>query len=208
MTAAIVHFTPEYLHTIWAELNARYFRHALPPIQILWSSRLTASMGVFFSRYGPRARVTGKESDHENRRVIRLSVPLFHQLHDSRRPAERELISTLAHEMIHQWQYAILKRRPNHGADFRRMMHRMNQDGLGITVYHSRGKEVDAFARYAWRCQQCGYLYRRQRRTIQPRRHQCGACRGPLREVTVAALGASSTPVNRSGQLLLDFSIG
>jgi predicted SprT family Zn-dependent metalloprotease len=92
---------------------------------------------------------------------------------------------TLAHEMIHQWQYDILKRRPNHGMDFRRMMTRMNQDGLGITIYHSLGKEVAALAKYAWRCQQCGSIYRRQRRTIQPRRHFCGSCRGPLRELPV-----------------------
>ena len=94
-------------------------------------------------------------------------------------------MTTLAHEMIHQWQYDILKRRPNHGQDFRRMMARMNLDGLGITIYHSLGKEVTALAKYAWRCQQCGSIYRRQRRTIQPRRHLCGACRGPLRECAV-----------------------
>ena len=116
-------------------------------------------------------------------------------------------MSTLAHEMIHQWQYDILKRRPNHGADFRRMMHRMNQDGLGITVYHSLGTEADTFARYIWQCQQCGYVYRRQRRTIQPRRHQCGACRGPLKEVTAAHLGSYGKPVNLSAQLTLDLAL-
>ena len=65
------------------------------------------------------------------------------------------------------------------------MMARMNEDGLGITIYHSLGKEVAALAKYAWRCQRCGSIYRRQRRSIQPRRHSCGACRGPLRELAV-----------------------
>ena len=207
MTAAIAYFTPEYLQATWTELNRRYFRQALPPIQILWSSRLTASMGVFFSRSGPRARAASIGSLGPERRVIRLSLPLFRQLDASRPPGDGELMSTLAHEMIHQWQYDILKRRPNHGADFRRMMHRMNQDGLGITVYHSLGKEADTFARYIWRCQQCGYVYRRQRRTIQLRRHQCGACRGPLKEVTVAHLGSYSNPTNQSAQLTLDLAL-
>ncbi|MGD9726177.1 MAG: SprT-like domain-containing protein [Nitrospiraceae bacterium] len=183
MNEPTAHLTPEYLQTTWTDLNGRYFHHALPSIPILWSPRLTASMGVFFSRTGPRARVPGEEPNHQIRRVIRLSLPLFRKLYESRPTGDREVIGTLAHEMIHQWQYDILKRRPNHGAEFRRMMRRMNQDGLGITVYHSLNKEVDSFARYVWRCQQCGYLYRRQRRTIQPRRHQCGACRGPLKEV-------------------------
>lgn len=207
MTAAIAYFTTEYLQTRWTELNRRYFRQALPPIHILWSSRLTASMGVFFSRSGPRARTTNGGSLAPERRVIRLSLPLFRQLDASRPPGDGELMSTLAHEMIHQWQYDILKRRPNHGADFRRMMHRMNQDGLGITVYHSLGTEADTFARYIWQCQQCGYVYRRQRRTIQPRRHQCGACRGPLKEVTAARLGSYGKPVNLSAQLTLDLAL-
>ncbi|HEX2056407.1 MAG TPA: SprT-like domain-containing protein, partial [Nitrospiraceae bacterium] len=116
---------------------------------------------------------------------------------------------TLAHEMIHQWQYDILKRRPNHGADFRRMMSRMNQDGLRITIYHSMYQEVDALARYVWRCRQCGYLYRRHRRTIQPRRHQCGACRGPLQEVRLPAFEPHPTSLKTARaytQLTLDFS--
>jgi predicted SprT family Zn-dependent metalloprotease len=226
-TARIACATPEYLQRIWADLNRRYFHQALPPIRILWSSRLTASLGLFCSRFGPRSRaISGGHADPDHR-VIRLSLPLFRQLCEHRAPGEGELIGTLAHEMIHQWQYDILKRRPNHGADFRRMMHRMNQDGLGITVYHAFDKEVNSFARYAWRCQQCGYLYRRQRRTIQPRRHQCGACRGPLREITVSTVAFRSPDeaqvihppsdltdariysrdsVSQSRQLTLDFS--
>ena len=109
--------------------------------------------------------------------------------------SKREARQILLHEMIHQWQYDVLKRRPNHGQDFRRMMARMNQDGLGITVYHSLGKEVMALAKYAWRCQQCGSIYRRQRRTIQPRRHLCGACRGPLREFAVVPDTPLAEPV-------------
>ncbi len=175
--------SPEPLLTIWADLNSRYFRGALPPIPIEWSRRLTSSAGMFVCRIGPRHAFARATDDHSRRRCIKLSAVLLqrnspHQNH--------ETLTTLAHEMIHQWQYDILKRRPNHGVDFRRMMARMNEQGLGITIYHSLGKEVAALAKYAWRCQQCGSIYRRQRRTIQPRRHFCGACRGPLRELAVA----------------------
>ncbi|MBA5861678.1 MAG: hypothetical protein GDA65_03060 [Nitrospira sp. CR1.1] len=172
----------EPLLTIWADLNRRYFQDALPPIRIEWSRRLTSSAGMFVCRIGPRHSHSQSTVDHTRRRCIRLSsvlLPAENPGHD------RETVTTLGHEMIHQWQYDILKRRPNHGQDFRRMMRRMNQDGLGITIYHSLGKEVAALAKYAWRCQQCGSIYRRQRRTIQPRRHLCGACRGPLREFSV-----------------------
>jgi predicted SprT family Zn-dependent metalloprotease len=213
----IVDLPPEYLQAAWADLNRRYFHGALPPISILWSSRLTASMGLFYSRVGPRNRVNTEHMSNPDRRVIRLSLPLFRQLHTQPPHSDKELIGTLAHEMIHQWQYDILKRRPNHGAEFRRMMHRMNQDGLRITVYHSLHQEVDAFARYVWQCQRCGYLYRRQRRTIQPRRHRCGACRGPLLELKLsdASRRSSSRPprhgtgrgtARTSDQLVLNFS--
>jgi predicted SprT family Zn-dependent metalloprotease len=213
----IVDLHPEYLQATWAELNRRYFRNALSPIPIVWSSRLTASMGLFYSRVGPRTSVNTEHRTDFDRRVIRLSLPLFRQLHKQHLHGNEELIGTLAHEMIHQWQYDVLKRRPNHGADFRRMMRRMNEGGLRITVYHSLHQEVDAFARYVWRCQQCGYLYRRQRRTIQPRRHECGACRGSLREVKQPEAGhpvLSLPPHRRRGQgtvrsseqLVLDFS--
>jgi hypothetical protein len=63
-------------------------------------------------------------------------------------------------------------------------MTEMNRDGaLAITIYHSLQKEVLALTRFAWRCRQCGRVYRRQRRTIQPRRHHCGICRGLLQEL-------------------------
>lgn len=164
----------------WNRLNAQYFGGALPAIQILWSSRLTASAGMFVSRVGPRAQAQDIGGTRSGHRLIRLSLPLL-----SDQPA-REIVGTLAHEMIHQWQFDVLKRRPNHGRDFHRMMRIMNCDGLGITISHALDDAVQALAKYAWQCQQCGRDYRRQRRTIRPSRHRCGACRGRLREVAFA----------------------
>lgn len=122
--------------------------------------------------------------------------------------------------MIHQWQFDVLKRRPDHGLDFLRKMTEMNRSGLvGITIYHSMGEDVRALSRYAWRCQQCGRVYRRQRRSIQPRHHRCGACRGALRELALVqgeskkAKGKMEEALNGSpdtrlgNQLKLPFSI-
>ena len=199
--------SPKPLLTIWAHLNCRYFQGALPPIRIEWSRRLTSSAGMFVCRIGPRHPFARATDDHSRRRCIKLSAVL---LQGNRPHQDHEILTTLAHEMIHQWQYDILKRRPNHGMDFRRMMARMNEQGLGITIYHSLSKEVAALAKYAWRCQQCGSIYRRQRRTIQPRRHSCGACRGPLCELVLVQNGTKAdselaqTPV-AGPQLALPF---
>jgi predicted SprT family Zn-dependent metalloprotease len=207
--------SPELID-IWNDLNAQYFDGALPPIAIVWSARLTASVGMFLSRTGPRSSWGDTMLPHTAKREIRLSTPLLAPLIARSEFGLNELVSTIAHEMIHQWQYDILKRRPNHGPDFVAKMREMNRDGtLAVTVYHSLKKEVQALSRFAWRCGRCGRIYRRQRRTIKPRRHHCGSCRGALQEVSSAELPRPSPDHHgrkRSGpsdlprQLELDFS--
>ena len=174
----------EQLEEDWRALNERYFAGVLPPMAIVWSRRLTSSVGMFVSRGGPRPRTGDDQLPTRSRREIRLSEPLMARLAARTPYAEQELLNTLAHEMIHQWQFDILKRKPNHGPDFVRKMTEMNRSGLvAITIYHSLHKEVQALAQFAWRCTDCGRIYRRQRKTIQPRRHLCGTCRGRLQEM-------------------------
>jgi len=170
------------LQAHWHNLNARYFGNRLPPIPILWSNRLTSSVGMFASRGGPRSK--HPQASTVRHREIRLSRPLLERLAERTPYAEQEILNTLAHEMIHQWQFDILKRRPDHGMDFLRKMTEMNRTGeVAVTTYHSLQKEVTALSPFAWRCTNCGQVYRRQRKTITPRRHQCGNCRGSLQEV-------------------------
>ena len=172
---------------------------------------------MFVSRIGPRSSWGDSQASKTSKREIRLSLPLLTPLLARSPFGSNELVSTVAHEMIHQWQYDILKRRPNHGPDFLRKMREMNRDGaLAITVYHALKKEVQALSRFAWRCGRCGRIYRRQRRTIQPRRHHCGSCRGALQEVSFAELPRRTPadagmanpgrPLESAAQLELDFS--
>ncbi len=208
--------SPSQLTDMWNDLNVRYFDGALPTIGLVWSRRLTSSVGMFVSRTGPRSSWRDDAARKTTKREIRLSLPLLTPLLARSPFGDNELISTLAHEMIHQWQYDILKRRPNHGPDFLRKMREMNRDGsLAITVYHALKKEVQALSRFAWRCRRCGRIYRRQRRTIQPRRHHCGSCRGALHEVSSSDLARPAPSDTREvtsrrselpGQLELDFS--
>ena len=165
-----------HLQTMWKDLSRRYFGNRLPAISIEWSSRLTASTGMFVSEVGPRSRWVSPEYRHGSARVIRLSSLLL------RHQSEAEIFRTLAHEMIHQWEFDIRKRHPSHGPEFRIMMDRMNQDGLGISVRHQLDEVVGAWNRYAWQCVRCGFAYHRQRRTIVPSRHICSECGGTLVE--------------------------
>ncbi len=165
------------LQALWKSLAHRFFDDRLPPIGIEWSSRLTASTGLFVSQVGPRSRWVSPAYRQGEGRVIRLSAPLLAD------QSEEELVRTLAHEMIHQWEFDVRKRRPSHGREFRIMMDRMNQEGMRITVHHSLGNAVESYNRYAWRCLACGMDYVRQRRTIVPSRHVCSRCRGKLVEI-------------------------
>lgn len=180
-TPSILH-SSQWLQARWQDLNIRYFSDSLRPIDIVWSRRLTSSVGMFACREGPRT-VSSSTLAHQ-RREIRLSLPLFEQLAARTPYAEQELLNTLAHEMIHQWQFDVLKRRPDHGLEFLRKMAQMNRSGeVAVTTYHTLEKEVMALSKFAWRCQDCGRLYRRHRRTIQPKRHHCGSCRGQLQQL-------------------------
>lgn len=183
------HPTSAELQALWQDLNARYFSGRLPGIAIVWSARLTASAGLFVNRAGPR-----QPDPSPDRRRIKLSLPLL-----GTQP-KHELLGTLAHEMIHQWQYDVLKRRPNHGPDFQRKLEAIQRDGLVLRETHRLGAMVEALSRYAWRCTQCGCVYRRQRRTIRPRLHRCGRCSGPLREVRPADGVSAGNPRRRGHQ--------
>lgn len=191
----------ETVQAIWQSLSLRFFENRLPLITIEWSTRLTASAGLFMSRVGPRSLWVSSAYRHGAARVIRLSAPLL------RDQPEEELWRTLAHEMIHQWQFDIRKHRPSHGAEFQEMMHRMNMEGLGITIRHRLETAVNRRNRYAWQCPQCGMAYHRQRRTIIPARHLCGRCQGKLVEIALKPEFDRETDLP-FGQLSLDLCVG
>ena len=202
----------EQLQDMWKALDSLYFGGRLPSIRIEWSTRLTASSGLFVSQVGPRNRWVTQGFRHGEARVIRLSAPLLcEQSHE-------EIRRTLAHEMIHQWEYDVRKRRPSHGEDFRRMMDRMNMDGLQVRVRHDLEEGLEKLNRYAWQCVECGLTYYRHRRTIVPSRHICSRCHGILVEIPVGqgkdssfsgegAPEPTASPEGHeaSGQLCFDF---
>ena len=186
-------FSAEGLQTHWYQLNTRYFSGSLSPITIRWSRRLTSSVGMFACR--GRARTSQPVNLGQHLREIRLSLPLFERLAERTQYAEQELLNTLAHEMIHQWQFDILNRRPDHGLEFSRKMTEINRSGeVAITTYHSLEADVMALSRFAWRCKDCGHIYRRHRKTIHPKRHHCGVCQGPLQELIPAARTVTAPP--------------
>ena len=72
--------TSQQLTRMWSELNGRYFAGLLPPIDLVWSRRLTSSVGLFVSRRGPRPRLARDGHRPPTTREIRLSLPLLQQV--------------------------------------------------------------------------------------------------------------------------------
>lgn len=173
----------ETVQAMWQNLAHRFFENRLPRISIEWSTRLTASAGLFVSQVGPRSVWVSHDFRQGAARIIKLSAPLL------RNQPEEELWRILAHEMIHQWQFDIRKHRPSHGGEFREMMQRMNAEGLGVTVRHQLETSGKGRIRFSWKCLHCGMAYHRQRRTIIPSRHICSRCRGRLVEVELQRAG-------------------
>ena len=181
-------FSLDALQRMWTELNQSYFQDRLPPIHIQWSTRLTSTAGLFVSQNGPRCQWISPQERHGVGRVIRLSLPIHQRL------ASAEIRTTLAHEMIHQWQFDVKKCRPTHGREFRRLMEVMNGDGLGITVCHTLTTRAEELDKYAWRCVRCGRSYTRQRKTVSVKRHRCGECHGTLQRIISVDLPNLSDP--------------
>ncbi len=191
-TPIAVPLSAERLQALWQELNDAYFSNRLPAIEIQWSTRLTASAGLFRSQTGPRTSRVSPEERHGKGRVIRLSVPLL------RRQSFEEIRGTLAHEMIHQWQFDVKKHCPSHGREFRRIMALMNADGLGITVYHTLTEEAKASTEFMARP---GHVSPRQRHTVSTKRHHDGLDQGSLQEIFGGSFtGDGSIPIPQGGR--------
>lgn len=167
----------------WHSLNQQFFHLRLLPIPILWSRRLTSSLGVFVGYRRNWPSILSKKPGRADQCLIRLSIPLFQNLTTTPLLADKVLRETVAHEMIHQWQFQVLREMPNHGASFRQLMHHMNAANLAVRVYHRYAPQTNRPIRFVWACQNCGLRYPRQRRSINPRRHRCGRCHGILAQI-------------------------
>lgn len=186
----------------WRSLNQQFFALRLLPIPILWSQRLTSSLGVFVGYRGVSPAIPSGENGRAQRCLIRLSSPLFQNLAATPLLADTALRETMAHEMIHQWQFQVLHETPSHGTTFRRLMHQMNAAGLAVSVYHRYGAHTRRLIRFVWACQACGLRYPRQRKSIDPRRHRCGRCRGMLVQIDQGEPDRPATAVHRANRSL------
>ncbi len=121
---------------------------------------------------------------------------------------EADLLNTVAHEFCHLAVF-MLDHHPHdpqrrgkkpaaHGAEFKAWGRRCGaafaHRGIEVTTRHS----YDIDYKFAWRCAACAAEVRRHSRSVDPRRHRCGHCRGALLQVKPVPRGGpdpSSLPL-------------
>ncbi|KAK3899489.1 SprT-like family-domain-containing protein [Staphylotrichum tortipilum] len=95
------------------------------------------------------------------------------------------LLNVLAHEFCHLATFMLDGVTTNpHGREFKAWAARCSAafgDSQGIEVTTKHTYDIDF--RYAWECDECGVLYKRHSKSIDPSRHRCGRCKGGLRQV-------------------------
>ncbi|GIZ38553.1 hypothetical protein CKM354_000196900 [Cercospora kikuchii] len=110
--------------------------------------------------------------------------------------AETQLLNVLAHEFCHLANFMIsgIKDQP-HGASFKSWGRKCSQAfkdrGIEVTTKHSYEIEY----KYVWKCveyEECGMEFKRHSKSIDPKRHRCGGCKGNLVQVKPVPRGGAA----------------
>ena len=144
---------------LFHRFNKQFFDNSLtvnqqPLVKVRWSdNRLKTTAGFY-----KRKKINGL-IDSE----IILSKPILSKL------SNREIYSTLCHEMIHAWVDRILKKNEAHGPNFLYKMNQINkkENNFQISVIHNFPVERREF-KYIGTCKKCGekYMYRKRIKNI------------------------------------------
>ena len=140
---------------LFHRFNKQFFDNSLtvnqqPLVKVRWSdNRLKTTAGFY-----KRKKINGL-IDSE----IILSKPILSKL------SNREIYSTLCHEMIHAWVDRILKKNEIHGPNFLNKMNQINQkeNNFQISVRHNFPVERREL-KYIGICKKCGEKYRYRKR--------------------------------------------
>jgi len=144
---------------LFHRFNKQFFDNSLkvnqqPLVKLRWSdNRLKTTAGFY-----KRKKINGL-IDSE----IVLSKPILCKL------SNREIYSTLCHEMIHAWVDRILKKDEIHGPNFLNKMNQINakEHNFQISVRHNFPVERREF-KFTGKCINCGekYMYRKRIKNI------------------------------------------
>ncbi|EGY20323.1 HMG box-containing protein [Verticillium dahliae VdLs.17] len=148
-------------------------------IKIVWSKKLNTTAGrANWRKEKLLDRQAGIEGSVDMSRHY-ASIELAEKVIDN----EDRLFNVIAHEFCHLANFMISGITGNpHGKEFKTWAAQVSKTftdrGILVTTKHS----YDIDFKYVWTCTGCGTGFKRHSRSIDPERHRCGACKGPLQQ--------------------------
>lgn len=159
-------------------------------VRLIWSKTLNKTAGRanwrregIKTRLSPTAPSTVTYKHH-------ASIELAEKVIDD----EERLLNVLAHEFCHLANFMVsgIKDQP-HGASFKAWGQKCAKafGGRGVHVTTKHSYQIDY--KYVWRCssEDCWAEFKRHSKSIDPKRHTCGRCRGKLLQVKPVPRGGA-----------------
>ncbi|KAM0716989.1 hypothetical protein Q7P37_006841 [Cladosporium fusiforme] len=176
-------------------------------VRLVWSKTLNSTAGrANWRRETIKSRCTTTTAPTDS--TATLAPPATtHKHHASIELAEKviddesRLLNVLAHEFCHLANFMVsgIKDQP-HGASFKAWGAKCSaafgaSRGVNVTTKHSYAIDY----KYVWRCDghdgACGAEFKRHSKSIDPKRHTCGSCRGKLVQVKPVPRGGAGAVV-------------
>lgn len=162
-------------------------------VKLVWTKALNTTAG----------RANWRRETTRTKLADGTLVAVSHRYHASIELADKvidddRLLNVLAHEFCHLANFMISGVTNNpHGREFRSWAAKCSQafgDSRGIRVTRHT-YEIDF--KYVWGCAACGCEYKRHSKSIDPRRHRCGSCKGALEQTKPVPRGSAAAGGDR-----------
>jgi predicted SprT family Zn-dependent metalloprotease len=159
-------------------------------VKLVWTKTLNTTAGR--ANWRRETTRTTRKADGEQLSVTykhHASIELAEKVIDD----EHRLLNVMAHEFCHLANFMISGVTTNpHGREFKVWAAKCSavfaDRGIEVTTKHS----YDIDFKYVWECDECATEFKRHSKSIDPKRHRCGSCKGPLKQTRPAPRGAAA----------------
>lgn len=150
-------------------------------VKIVWSNTLKTTAGR--ANWKREAVSSSKTVDKTSTDVKQYRHHSSIELAEKVINDEQRLFNVIAHEFCHLANFMINGITDNpHGKEFKVWAAKCSQlfgsQGIKVTTKHTY--EIDF--KYVWKCTACACEYKRHSKSIDPKRHRCGACKALLEQ--------------------------
>lgn len=174
-------------------------------VRLIWSKTLNSTAGrANWRRETIKARSAITAASTSSTAIVPPPANVIHKHHASIELAEKviddetRLLNVLAHEFCHLANFMVsgIKDQP-HGTSFKawgaKCTAAFGAREVHVTTKHSYAIDY----KYVWKCDgdDCGAEFKRHSKSIDPKKHTCGSCRGKLVQIKPVPRGGAGAVV-------------